>query len=202
MKNKKKHNFLKAIGFATCASLLVFFLFAGFEPTLSSAATDTDDVLVNLTVSSTISLNSPSDVNMGTITGTGSVTGNAVWTVITNNSAGWKLEVEASTTPAMANGGDTFADYTETVEGTPETWSIAASASEFGLGATGTYIMAKYGADKYMGFNGTTNEEVSTQASETTGSDTTVIFKAEVGASKTQPTGNYSATVTATATTL
>lgn len=202
MQNKNTKNFLKAVGFATCASLLLFLGYSAFEPALVGAAFDTDDVLVNLTVSSTISLNSPSDVNMGTITGTGSVTGNTTWTVTTNNSAGWKLEVEASVTPAMASGGDTFADYTEAVEGTPEIWSIAASASEFGFGATGTYILAKYGTGKYMGFNSTTNEEVSTDSAETAGADTTVIFKAEVGASKSQPTGGYSATVTATATTL
>lgn len=193
---------MRAIGFAAAVSLLLFFGFSGFEPALTDAAVDTDEVLVNLTVSSTISLNSPSDVSMGTITGTGSVTGNTTWTVVTNNSAGWKLEVEASTTPAMANGGDTFDDYGEAVEGTPETWSMANSVSEFGFGATGTYILAKYGAAKYMGFNGTTNEEVATQAAETAGSDTTVIFRADVGSSKSQPTGNYSATVTATATTL
>ena len=53
-----------------------------------------------------------------------------------------------------------------------------------------------------MGFNGTTNEQVSHQDAETAGSDTTIIFRAEVGSAKSQPTGNYSATVTATATTL
>lgn len=203
MKNKKKkNNFLRAVAFASAVSVLLFFAYSGLEPSLVGAAFDTDEVLVNLTVGSTISLNSPSNVDMGTITGTGSVTGNAVWEVTTNNSAGWKLEVEASATPAMVSGGDSFADYGEAVEGTPETWSIAASASEFGFGATGTYVLAKYGAGKYMGFNSTTNEEVSTNAAEGSAVQTTVIFKAEVGASKSQPSGDYTATVTATATTL
>lgn len=199
---KKKNNFLRAVAFASTVSLLFFFVYSGLEPNLAGAAVDTDDVLVNLTVGSTISLNTPSDVSMGTITGTGSVTGNTVWQVTTNNSAGWKLEVEASATPAMVSGGDSFADYGEAVEGTPETWSIAASVSEFGFGATGTYVLAKYGADKYMGFNSTTNEEVSRNTAEGTAVETTVIFKAEVGASKAQPSGDYTATVTATATTL
>jgi len=111
--------------------------------------------------------------------------------------------VEASTAPAMTSAAlDSYADYGEAVEGTPETWSMATTVSEFGFGATGTYILAKFGAAKYMGFNGTTNEEVATQAAETAGSDTTVIFRADVGSAKSQPTGNYSATVTATATTL
>jgi hypothetical protein len=203
--NKKTNNFLKAIGFAAGASLVLFLAFAALEPSLVGAAFDTDDVLVNLSVGSTISLNSPSDVNMGTITGTGSVTGNTTWTVTTNNSSGWKLELEAksSTAPAMTSGSDTFDDYGEAVEGTPETWSMANSVSEFGFGATGSFIETKFGANKYMGFNyPTPKEQVSHGSAETAGDDTTVIFRADVGSAKSQPTGNYSATVTATATTL
>jgi len=201
-KNKKTNNFLKAIGFATCASLILFLGYSAFEPSIVGAAFATDDVLVNLTVAPTISINHPSDVSMGTITGTGSVTGNTTWTVTTNNSAGWKLEVATDQANTMHSGSDVFTDYTESVEGTPETWSIANSASEFGFGATGSYIETKFGAAKFMGFNNTTKEQVSHNGAATAGDDTVVIFKAEVGSSKSQPTGNYSATVTATATTL
>jgi hypothetical protein len=200
-KNKKTKNFLKAVGFATCVSLLLFLGYSGFEPSLAGAANDDDVVLVNLTVGSTISLNTPDDVSMGTITGTGSVSGNTTWTVTTNNSSGWKLEVETDQANTMHSGSDVFTDYTEAVEGTPETWSIAASASEFGFGATGTFKETKFGADKYMGFNNTAKEQVSHAHAETAADDTVVIFKAEVGSSKSQPTGDYSSTVTATATT-
>jgi len=196
-------SFAKAVSFSLGVFLILTIGYWIVEPNIVGAAVDTDDVIVNLNVLSTISLNTPSDVNMAPdITGTGSSTGNVVWQVTTNDSAGWKLEVEASGSPAMASGGDTFADYGEAVEGTPETWSIAASVSEFGFGATGTYVLAKYGADKYMGFNSTTNEQVSTNSAEGSAVETTVIFKAEVGASKSQPSGAYLATVTATATTL
>lgn len=202
MKNKKLHNLIKAFGFAAAFLLVLVFGYSAFEPQLTGAAEATDSVAVNLTVAATISLNAPADVSMGTITGTGSVTGNTTWTVTTNNSAGWKLEVATNQANTMHSGSDVFTDYTEAVEGTPETWSMAASASEFGFGATGTYIETKFGADKYMGFNNTTKEQISHSGAETAGDDTVVIFKAEVGASKLQPTGSYSATVTATATTL
>jgi hypothetical protein len=202
MENKKTKNFLKALGFATCVSLLLFFGYSAFEPSLVGAAQATDDINVTLTVAPTISITHPSDVSMGTITGTGSVSGNTTWTVTTNSSTGWKLEVETDQVNTMHSGSDVFTDYTESSDGTPETWSVLGTASEFGFGATGSFIETKFGAGKYMGFNSTTKEQVSHSAAETAGDDTTVIFKAEVGSSKAQPSGNYSAIVTATATTV
>jgi hypothetical protein len=137
------------------------------------------------------------------ITGTGTSTGSATWTVTTNSNAGWKLEVNASTTPAMTSGSNNFANYTEAVTGTPDTWSIAATDSEFGFGATGSYVETKFGAGKYMGFSGTNKEQVAhTGSFSSSGQDTTVIFEAGVGASHSQPTGSYTSQVTATATSL
>lgn len=202
-KNKFRREFLKAAAFSLVGLFVVLIGFSALEPAVTDAAVTSDSVVVNLNVLATISLNSPADVNMlPDITGTGSSTGSTTWTVTTNNSAGWKLEVSTDQANTMHNGSDTFTDYTETVEGTPETWSVAASAAEFGFGATGTYIESKYGADKYMGFNSTTKEQVAHSGAETAGDSTTVIFKAEVGSSKIQPTGAYTSTVTATATTL
>lgn len=202
-KNKFKKEFLKAAVFSLVGLFVLIFAYSVFEPTITDAAVDTDDVVVNLNVLATISLNTPDDVNMSPdITGTGASTGSTTWTVTTNNSAGWKLEVETDQANTMHSGSDVFTDYTEAVEATPETWSIAASASEFGFGATGSYIETKFGADKYMGFNSTTKEQVSHSGAETAGDSTTVIFKAEVGSTKLQPTGAYTSTVTATATTL
>lgn len=203
MNNKNKQQFKKALVFSLAMSLLLVNGFIVAEPVLTNAANTTDAVNVNLNVQPTISLNSPADVNMSPdITGTGAATGSTTWTVTTNNSAGWKLEVNASTTPAMTSGANSFANYTETVPGTPETWSINSTDSEFGFGATGSYIETKFGAAKYMGFSTTAKEQVSHQGTTASGSDTTVIFKAEVGSSKSQPTGAYQAIVTATATSL
>jgi hypothetical protein len=203
-KNKKIiRNFSKAVIFSLVVCLVLALGYWMAEPNIVGAAFATDDVNVNLNVAATISINHPTDVSMSPdITGTGSSTGSTTWTVTTNNSSGWKLEVETNQANTMHSGSDVFTDYTEAVEGTPEAWSIANSASEFGFGATGSYIEAKFGAAKYMGFNNTTKEQVSHSAAETAGDDTVVIFKAEVGSAKVQPTGTYSAVVTATATTL
>jgi hypothetical protein len=204
-RNKKKFRkyFFDVAFFSLAALFLLSFGYIVLEPVITSAAVDTDDVLVNLSVLATISLNSPTDVNMSPdIVGSGSSTGSTTWTVTTNNSAGYKLEVAASGSPAMQGGGDYFTDYTEFPEGTPETWSVSSSNSEFGFGATGSYIETKFGAGKYMGFNSTTKEQIAHEGAETSGSDTTVIFRAEVGSSKFQPSATYTATVTATATTL
>jgi hypothetical protein len=205
MKKNKKIilSIAKAMSFSLIAFLVITFGYWIAEPNIVGAAVATDDVNVNLNVAATISINHPTDVTMAPdITGTGSSTGQTTWTVTTNNSSGWKLEVETNQANTMHSGSDVFTDYTEAVEGTPETWSILGSASEFGFGATGTYIETKFGAAKFMGFNNAVKEQVSHSAAETAGDDTTVIFKAEVGSTKLQPTGAYASVVTATATTL
>jgi hypothetical protein len=203
MENKNK--FKKACAFALAMVLIVGAAYTTLEPTLTKAsATASDPINVNLSVDPTLSITSPADVSMSpNITGTGASTGSAVWSVTTNSVTGWKLEVAASAAPAMTSGANNFADYTEGVLGTPEIWSVAAAASEFGFTATGSFAEAKYTASKYQGFQGTTKIQVSHS---TTGPDagdaTTVGFKAEVGASKSQATGNYQAIITATATSL
>jgi hypothetical protein len=203
--NKNKNEFKKACIFSLVLLLVLGVAYITLEPSLTKAsATASDAVNVNLTVDPTIGLNSPTDVTMApNITGTGSSTGQTTWTVTTNSNTGWKLEVNASTTPALTSGANDFANYTEGSTGTPEAWSIAAADSEFGFGATGTYIETKFGAAKYMGFSTTDKEQVAHSNSySASGQDTTVIFKAEVGASKSQPTGSYQAVITATATSL
>ena len=202
-KNKFKNDFLKAAAFSIAGLFVLMFFYSAFEPAVTDAAEDTDSVVVNLNVLATISIDSPANVSMSPdITGTGSSTGSTTWTVATNNSAGWKLEVNTDQANTMHSGSDVFTDYTETAEGTPETWSVAPTAAEFGFGATGSFVETEYGADKYMGFNSTTKEQVAHSSTETAGDSTTVIFKAEVGSTKMQPTGAYTSTVTATATTL
>ncbi len=63
----------------------------------------------------------------------GTATNDATWVVKTDNAAGFSMSIKASTTPALATAGYSFADYTEADTGTPDyTWSIANTASEFG----------------------------------------------------------------------
>lgn len=172
-------------------------------------ASASDSVTVSLNINNYVSISAPSDVTMSAIAGSGGTsTGTAAWSVATNNAVGYSLNVAAGATPAMSSGANTIADYTETVPGTPETWSVAASASEFGFSAEGaatptlTWGTPSTSAGKYRGFTGTTGIQVANSASPTSGQATTVYFKAELGSSKLQSSGTYTATITATATTL
>lgn len=178
-----------------------------FTSTSVYAATASDTVAVNLTMGSTISISAPSDVSLGTITGTGaSAEGTATWTITTNNSSGYKLEWTASST-TMSNGSDTIAAYTPAVANTPETWSVASADSEWGarLKSTSTDTAAEWGTDstseKWLDV-ATSARQIVTRGTETAGSSEIVAFKAEVGASKMQPTGNYTVDITITTTTL
>jgi len=177
-----------------------------------AAATDEDSYATFYQVTPvTISITSPSDVSLGTITGTGtSSTGEATWTITTNNPAGYKLEWQASTATMANQHSDTIAAYTPAVADTPETWSVAAAASEWGgrLKSTSTdYASGTWGADdttnaKWLDVKSSAVFQIASRASVTTGSNEIVQFKAEIGSSKFQPTGAYTVNVTITATTL
>lgn len=200
-------NNMKLLRLIVCLALLLAMFAPLLEVKIVKAATNNDTAAVNLTVGSTISISAPSDVSLGTITGTGaSSEGTATWTVATNNSNGYKLEWTASSA-TMASGSDTIAAYTPAVADTPETWSIAASASEWGarLKSSSTDTALEWGTDttseKWLNV-ATSARQIVSHSSETAGSDEVVAFKAEVGASKAQPTGSYTVNVTATATTL
>lgn len=185
--------------------LTVLFFAAMEEYEVLVGGSTTDSITVSVTVLEAISISSPSNVSMSPdIAGTGSSTGDADWTVTTNWSSGWKLEVQASTTPALQSGTDSFADYTEAVAGTPDSWSIDSADSEFGFSAEGTYAESEYSSGtKFQGFEGSTKKQVAHKNSASAGGDaTTVDFKAEVGSSHDQDAGNYEATITATASTL
>jgi hypothetical protein len=189
--------------FLAFSSILLF----GYFETLNGivAGDATDSVTVNVSVVSSISIDNPADVALApNIEETGTANGSVTWNVKTNHLAGWILDVEASTTPAMKSGGNTFLDYTETVPGTPEAWSVNVADSEFGFNASGIYAEAGFGGSKYLGFDGLNQIQVAHRnaPSEGAGDDTTVGFRAEAGALHNQPLGTYSATITATASTI
>jgi hypothetical protein len=169
------------------------------------AGEDTSSVTVSVSVVPSISIDNPADVVLSPdIEETGSAAGHVVWNVKTNHLAGWTLDVKASTDPALQDGGDSFADYTEATPGTPDAWSVNAADSEFGFSASGTYAESEFSGSKFMGFDGSNRIQVAHRnaPSEGAGDDTTVNFQVEVGASHNQPTGTYYATVTATASTI
>jgi len=154
------------------------------------AAPVSDQVNVNVQVSDYISISSPGDVTLATIAGAGgSSEGNATWQVSTNNDMGYKLDIAATGSPAMTKGADSFADYSGA-----GVWSIPATQSAFGFSVTDT--------SSYQGFTGATPILVRNSTNETAGENTTINFKAEVGASHLQASGAYSANLTVTATTL
>jgi len=153
---------------------------------------------------------------MGSITGTGpSALGSNSTTckVITNNSAGYKLEWKAGTAAMTNANSDTIAAYTPTSLTVPETWSIAPTASEWGghLGAlsttpdTTTWGAADtYAGGKWLQVNDAAGYEIIRRTTDTlsSGDNEIIFFGAEVGSGSFQPTGTYTVTVTMTATTL
>lgn len=190
-----------------CGLVLISIFFAMAEEyQLLVAGSETDSVVVSVVVAESISISSPSDVSLSPeITESGSSMGNITWNVETNDSDGWKLELNSSASPALIKGGDSFVDYTESTAGVPESWSMSAGDSEFGFSTAGSYAEAKYSnGTLFEGFEGTTKVLVAQDSDATLGggADVQINFRAEVGTSKSQPVGTYTATVTATATTL
>ncbi len=169
-----------------------------------------------------ISIACDSNVNMGEIAGTGQSnlgTNDATCTVRTDNPTGYNLSFNSETNSMLNESNDTIAAYTPTAEGSPEQWSVAASASEWGarLKKTGTttYDSSKWGvaagSESYISgdvyWHNVTDSgsfNIVTKNSETgEAGDTEVLqFGAEVGANKIQPTGTYDVDVTVTAVSL
>ena len=190
------------------------------EPTISSATSVTDNVIVTLNVTSGVTISNGADTTMTPNIGVLSdkSVGSSSWSVATNSSTGYTLAVKASTTPALKNGStDNFADYTEGTPGTPDLWGgVAVGAKEFGYGAYGTDTpTATWGtpsgcgnagtgvpdaAGKFRGFS-TTDATIASRATVTpnSGITTNICFAAQQNAVY-AASGTYTATITATAT--
>lgn len=203
----------------TLFTLFVFSVFQFYSIVKTVfAATATDDVVVTLDVTAGITISDGANVTMVPNIGIAadSSIGSSSWLVKTNALNGYTLAVKASTTPALQSGAESFADYTEAVAGTPEAWSVGAGAKEFGYSAygtdtsTGTWgTAATCGAagvpdasQNYVGFS-LSDKTIATRAAvtPTTGITTTICFAAEQNAIY-AASGTYTATITATATTL
>lgn len=199
-------------------TLLTPFSFLG-ENTF--AANATDDVVVTLDVTTGITISDGAAVTMAPNIGiaSNSSIGSSSWNVKTNAALGYTLAVKADASPALrvlATPANNFADYTEAVAGTPEVWSVASGAKEFGYSAYGTDTSTvTWGtslscgaagvpavAQNYVGFS-TLDKTIATRSTvtPTTGIDTTICFAAEQDTVY-APSGTYNATITATATTL
>jgi uncharacterized protein (TIGR02145 family) len=167
----------------------------------------------NLDIDATISIDCDDSVSMGTITGTGQsdlTTNEADCSVKTINSGGYSLSWSASA-PYMENAeGHQILPYA----GSDNLWSISASDSAWGARVKSTSTDPDIvGAGIWDGtdtYNGnwkdvpSGSEIVATKTDHTTqeGSNETIIFGAEIGSNKWQPTGIYATDVTLTATAL
>lgn len=166
---------------------------------------------------SAISINSPVDVAMPAVGGLGGgmSTSSIVWTVITDNTAGYLLYVEASTAPALRTASSSsFNDYTPAGADPDFSFSILSTISAFGFTPEGTDIISRFKdngsvcnlgsthtADAcWVGFaTSTIPVAQSATSNHPSGTATTIKMRAQIGASKIQDSGAYSATITATA---
>ncbi|HNU95648.1 MAG TPA: hypothetical protein PKK32_01655 [Candidatus Paceibacterota bacterium] len=214
-----KIKILKKSILLVCSLALLTQVYLWAEPTF--AIQDDDEVIVTLNVETGITISKEDDVTMLPTLGIASDTsiGQTSWTVKTNNVAGYNLNVKASSSPAMvhSNTVNSFADYSETSSGVPETWSVASGDYEFGFSAYGDDVEDTtwgVGVDcgtsstistndlNYLGFK-TTDKTIATRSSVTpnVGVETNICFAAEQK-DVYAPSGVYTATITATAVTL
>lgn len=134
--------------------------------------------------------------------------------VTTNNSLGYELYIQASSSPALVSGSDSFADYTPVGSNPDFTFSVPVSTSEFAMSPEGLHVVQKYKDDGASCNTGaletsfacwgplsTSNELISSGSASNypSGTITTIRFRAESGTSNLQPAGNYTATTTVTA---
>ncbi len=227
LKNERKLKGVAGLFLTVTASFLsvVFVFYPVVEPIVTSAVTD--DVLVSLSVTSEITISSPSDVTLTSIPGMtgGSSTSSAIaWTVITNDTSGYSLTLKKGGLMSTGGGGASkeIADYTEAVSGTPDySWgSVGAGNEEFGFApSSGSDFVQKFKnsgsscnqaagtiTDGYCWLDiptTPTTESIASSSSTTggSGSETAIKVKTEVGSSNYLEEGTYTTTLTATAVT-
>ena len=164
-----------------------------------------------------LAITSGSDVSMspaiaGVSGGTG--TGSTVWTVTTDNPAGYDLNIKATTSPALQSLSSDFTDYTTAGAAPDFSWSVASADSEFGFTPEGVDIVQRYldnGSTCNTGSGDTsdrcwdkftTSDQLIAQrttGNHPTGTTTTVKVQAEVGSGHIQPNGIYESTIIVTA---
>lgn len=217
----KKIYFKKIIALSIVSLFFVQILYViVIEPTVATAVTASDTVVVTLNVTSGVSISDAGPVTMLPNLGvsSNSATGASAWTVKTNSSTGYILSVKADASPALrilATPTSFFADYTDTGD-VPESWLIDTGAKEFGFSAYGANVTdGTWGTGDlcedavgsgvplttmlYVGFK-TTDQPISSSNTVTTtdGTVTNICFAAEQKGTY-APSGTYNTTITATA---
>jgi hypothetical protein len=211
--------FKKSLAVSIIAVLLLAFAYTSFEPNITHAtSTASDTVLVTLNVTEGISITSPADVSMSAALGVAqsSAVGSSTWNVKTNAANGYTLAVRATSTPALKSPTNAILDYQT---GAPNTWVATTTQAYFGYSGYGTDISTgTWGTGsscsgatqhatsttlKYKGFT-TSDVTIATRAATTTpsGVDAVICYAVEQGSAFYVPSGTYTATIIATATTL
>ncbi len=214
----------KIISFTTALFLfsVIFFSFEGAlvsaDQTVSTTPTSTLSFDVTVAVTSELSLTCPSSVSMSSISGLtgGSSISAADCNVKSNNVGGYLLYIRASSTPALVNVASSTVYFDDYRTATPEyTWTNASASSSFGISVSSTNAVSAFRSNTGVCGGGptaatytacfrslsTSNITLSSASSATVseGVSTTIGFKAEVGSTRNQPTGTYTAGITVTA---
>ncbi len=167
-----------------------------------------------------ISITSPSDSNLGAISGLIGGTGNAssTWLVTTNNQDGYVLSVTANTEPALKAPSASIADYSPSTSDPDYVFSILSTDARFGFTPEGSHISSRYldngsacntgsgdTTDRCWDGFSTTSKTISTSniPNEPSGTATTLKYRVQIGANKIQDSSPlYQASITVTATAL
>jgi hypothetical protein len=167
-----------------------------------------------------ISLTSPTDANLGAISGLLGGTGDAssTWLVTTNNPAGYTLSVRAATSPALKAPNAGILDYVPAGADPDFAFTSPATTSQFGFTPEGGDIVSRFRdngsvcnsgssdtTDKcWTGFSTTSQSVASSPSSNHPyGAETTLKYRVKIGASTIQDSSpSYSASITVTAVTL
>lgn len=189
-------------------------------------AQSSDTVIVTQAVSAEITISAPADITMSSaipgITGNlgNPTTGSVSWTITTNNVQGYNLKLKAAAAPALSLDATwNFSDYSPATTVAPDfTWaSPAASVAEFGFTVEPATIAdtdpffkddgvacntgTANAVDKCWWNFATTDKQIVNRSTETTSSGEAVAVKVRAESNaKYLKEGNYTATITATAT--
>src|ERR1035437_2420838 len=136
----------------------LFSFFSPFSSFQTALAATTGQTIVSVVVGKEVMVTAPSNFSLtGTIGGLtgGNAIGTAAFSVLNSSEAGFNMSIKASTTPALATGSYSFADYVPLASGTPAyDWMYPdAGTSSFGFsvsasGAAGVDAVQKF---KYSG---------------------------------------------------
>lgn len=192
-------------GYIAVAGFAVLF---SFSPILASAATQSANTVINVTVAQVISISTATPVSIGITPTPAGVVSSAsdTVTVNTNSSTGWNLTLADNDTDtdldgaaaAFAAHAGTFASPTALAN---NTWGYRiVGAGGFGAGAYSGETNQAGSTSTWAGITSSASPVQIKSSGTTATNDTTTVWYG-VRATSSQPSGTYTDTVTYTATT-